>query len=81
MNRASFISDIIGVQYDPDMGMEISAWCLSLIDPGAVLLELEWDNSVKGHELRAIIASYMFGMIMYDENSSWSNITRRTLGH
>lgn len=55
MNKASFISDIIGVQYDSDMGIEVSAWCLSLTDPGGILLELEWDDSVRGVELRAIV--------------------------
>nr|DAZ85692.1 TPA_asm: VP3 [Aedes orbi-like virus] len=78
--RATWLSDLTSTSYRDEMSPEITGLFASLVVPGEVLIELDFsdipDNAI---ELRGIasMGAYLFGM--YDENSTFINMSRTSI--
>lgn len=78
VNSATYLTDIANISYDSSMTSEISAYLHSWLTPGEILFDVIYEEiSPDDIEYLGIAALLVRAGTMYDENSTFYNITER----
>lgn len=75
VSKSNFCTNVVNKIYKSEMASEISAWLLSLIFPGEVIISLTFDDSEGRTELNGILSLLAKSLFMYNPLSGYTNIS------
>lgn len=75
ISKSNFCTNIVNKIYKSEMATEISAWLLSLIFPGEVIISLTFDDSEGRTELNGVLSLLAKALFMHNPLTGYTNIS------
>lgn len=78
--KSTYITSLINQDYNSDMANAVSMYFASLMNPGDVLMDIDFDSyNPVAIELMGFVGMLCKAMFMFDFNSTFSNITYESM--